>query len=81
MELIQFSELLKLSDSKEYIISVKQLIDGENYRDTLREIKNSGSNNIILDCPIDVLPEVLKQAQQVGLMVAEYSFIITNLVK
>lgn len=81
LELLQFDKVLKLSDSKEYMISVKQLGDGENYRDTLREVKNSGSNNIILDCPIDVLPEVLKQAQQVGLMVAEYSFIITNLVK
>ncbi|KAK6641282.1 hypothetical protein RUM44_012991 [Polyplax serrata] len=79
LELLQFDKVLKLSDSKEYMISVKQLGDGENYRDTLREVKNSGSNNIILDCPIDVLPEVLKQAQQVGLMVAEYSFIITNL--
>lgn len=59
---------------------VKQLDFGDNYRETLKEVKYSGSNNIILDCPIEVLPEVLKQAQQVGLMVAEYSFIIANLV-
>ncbi|KAL0275560.1 UNVERIFIED_CONTAM: hypothetical protein PYX00_003377 [Menopon gallinae] len=78
-ELVKFSEVLKLSDSKEYVIIVRQLDEGDNYRETLRTVKNSGSTNIILDCSIEILPEVLKQAQQVGLMVAEYSFIIANL--
>lgn len=59
---------------------VRQLDEGDDYRPVLRTVKNSGSTNIILGCRIDVLPEVLKQAQQVGLMVSEYSFIVSNLV-
>lgn len=78
--LAQFSETLKLHDPDGYKIIVKQLDKGSNYRDVLRSIKSSGLKNIVLDCDIEVLPEVLVQAQQVGLMVSEYSFIITNLV-
>lgn len=59
---------------------VRQLENGDNYRNVLRDIQKSSCNNIILDCSLDILPEVLKQAQQVGIMVAEYNFIISNLV-
>ncbi|GLG96196.1 Glutamate [NMDA] receptor subunit 1 [Gryllus bimaculatus] len=48
-------------------------------RKLLREIKNSGDTDFIIDCNIRRLPEVLTQAQQVGLMVAENRFIISNL--
>lgn len=36
-------------------------------------------NNILLDCSIDILEDVLTQAQQVGIMTEQYKFIITNL--
>jgi len=36
--------------------------------------------NIVLDCTIEKLPEVLMQAQQVGLMAGHYNYMITNLV-
>jgi ABC-type amino acid transport substrate-binding protein len=55
------------------------LIGNENYRPQLRRVKLSNDKNIILACSVDSLPEVLKQAQQVGLLTDEHQFIITSL--
>lgn len=76
------SELLKLYDSKGYTVTVRQLdlrLPSYNFRQVLRRVKLSGDRNIIIDCSIDILPEVLKQAQQVGLMSDEHHLIITCL--
>lgn len=65
---------------KGHTITVRQLdlgIDG-NYRAVLRRLKKSDDNNIIIDCSADILPDVLKQAQQVGLMTDYHKFIITT---
>ena len=37
-----------------------------NYRPFLKEIKSMGEMRIVLDCRLDTIHEVLKQAQQVG---------------
>jgi len=73
-------DLLKMVDPSGYSIMVRQLEKDGNYRPVLRDIQKSKCNNVILDCSLDILPEVLIQAQQVGIMIAEYNFIITNLV-
>lgn len=39
----------------------------------------AGETHFVLDTSIDNLDEVLKQAQQVGLITSRYNFIITNL--
>lgn len=41
-------------------------------------MKQSADVHIVIDCSIEILPEVLKQAQQVGLMTDNHKFIITN---
>ncbi|XP_046399579.1 glutamate receptor ionotropic, kainate 2-like [Ischnura elegans] len=77
--LVRLSELLKMYDPKGYTVTVRQLDDEDgNYRHVLRKIKRSGETNIVLDCSIDILYEVLKQAQQVGLMASHHNYIITN---
>ncbi|KAG8227033.1 hypothetical protein J437_LFUL013820, partial [Ladona fulva] len=76
--LVRLNELLKLYDPKGYTVTVRQLDHGDNYRKGLRKIKNSGETNIVLDCSINILYEVLKQAQQVGLMTSQHNYIITN---
>ena len=43
-------------------------------------IKESGDTHIIVDCSIDILEEVLTQAQQVGIMGDGYNYLVTNLV-
>ncbi|XP_065349447.1 glutamate receptor ionotropic, kainate 2-like [Cloeon dipterum] len=77
--LIRLNELLKLYDPKGHTVTVRQLEPGDNNRPLLKRIKNSNEINIVLDCTIEKLPEILMQAQQVGLMAGYYSYIITNL--
>lgn len=68
-------------DNKGYTVTVRQLDQtaNGNYRPQLRRVKLSGDKNIIISCSIDVLPEILKQAQQVGLLSDEHQIIITSL--
>ncbi|GLV43975.1 Kainate-type ionotropic glutamate receptor subunit 1D [Carabus blaptoides fortunei] len=77
----RISELLKLSGTKRYSITLKQLdsMYTGSYRTALKEVKNSGEINFIIDCSITILNEVLKQAMQVGLMSDLHSYLITNL--
>ncbi|XP_046600915.1 glutamate receptor ionotropic, kainate 2-like [Neodiprion lecontei] len=77
--LIRMHDLLKRWDRRGYTVTVRQLPEGPNYRQVLREVKMSGDPNIVLDCSIDILSEVLKQAQQVGLISDKHSFIIASL--
>lgn len=74
-------ELLKKYDSAGYTVTVRELdiTDNENYRPQLRRVKHSDDKNIIISCSIDTLPEILKQAQQVGLLTEDHQFIITSL--
>lgn len=75
------NELLQKYDNKGFTVTVRQLdlIGNENYRPQLRRVKLSDDKNIIIACSADSLPEVLKQAQQVGLLTDEHQFIITSL--
>lgn len=50
-----------------------------NFRHQLRRVKLSEDRNIIIDCSIELLPDVLLQAQQVGLLTDQYNIIITCL--
>lgn len=79
--MIGMSELLKLYDPKGETITVRQLDLGisNNYRAILRRVQQSGEKYIVLHCSVEILPEVLKQAQQVGLMTDDHYFIITSL--
>ncbi|XP_055710638.1 glutamate receptor ionotropic, kainate 2-like isoform X2 [Phlebotomus papatasi] len=78
--LVALSDLLKLYDPKGHTITVRQLDLGlqDNYRAVLRRIKVSEEKNIILHCSATILPEVLKQAQQVGIITDQHQFIITS---
>lgn len=49
------------------------------YRRALTEIKKTGEKNFLLDCSSEILEDVLKQCQQVGMMTERHSYIITNL--
>lgn len=56
-------------------------IDIEFCRQGMQEIKTSNIENIIIDCSYEILNEVLKQAQQVGILSDKYKVIVTNLVR
>lgn len=74
-------ELLKKYDNKGFTVTVRQLdiTSNENYRPQLRRVKLSEDKNVIISCSIETLPEILKQAQQVGLLTDQHQFIITCL--
>jgi hypothetical protein len=75
--LVRLSNLLKMLDKQ---VTLRQLDAHNNHRPVLRDMRHSGENNIVLDCSTEMLPEVLKQAQQVGLMTSDQNYIITSLV-
>jgi hypothetical protein len=77
--LLRLSALLKMSGKKNKPVTVRQLDPRRNHRQVLRDMKMAGEHNILLDCSIQILPEVLKQAQQVGLMTDVQNYIITTL--
>lgn len=75
------SALLGMYDSRGSTIAVRRLdlkLSVPNYRPILRRVKLSSDKCIIIECSIDNLDEVLKQAQQVGLMTDQHQFILTN---
>lgn len=47
----------------------------------MQAIKESELENIIIDCSYDILAEVLKQAQQVGILSDKHKVIVTSLVR
>lgn len=51
----------------------------QNFRSLLKQIKNSAEAHIILDCNTEKIYEVLKQAQQIGMMSDYHSYLITSL--
>lgn len=65
----------------EHTVTIRQLdvTTNENYRPQLWQVKQSQVTNIVLCSTIEALPEILKQAQQVGLMTDRHQFIITSL--
>lgn len=74
-------DLLKMYDHKGFTVTVRELdvTENQNYRPQLRRVKHSGDLNVIISCSIESLDEILKQAQQVGLLTEEHQFIITSL--
>ncbi|CAK1555309.1 unnamed protein product [Leptosia nina] len=76
-----FDNILNIEDldSKEHIvINVVQLPSGDDFRSQLKVIKASGSVNYVIGCSRETLPILLQQAQQVGIMSDDHSYIIMN---
>lgn len=77
--LVRLQELLKAHGPSEYPIAVRQLSSNGDYRSLLKQIKNSAEAHIVLDCSTERVYEVLKQAQQIGMMSDYHSYLITSL--
>nr|APZ81409.1 glutamate receptor ionotropic 1 [Adelphocoris lineolatus] len=79
----KIGELVKVADDKGLIVSVRQIKGTEeeesNYRYVLQQVKHSGETNIVVEVSRERLFDVMMQAQQVGLVGGEYSYIITSL--
>ncbi|KAJ8910748.1 hypothetical protein NQ315_017205, partial [Exocentrus adspersus] len=87
--LVRLQELLKAHGPYEFPITVRQLGENSDYSDKqilfpcsrplLKQIKNSAESHIVLDCSTQRIYDVLKQAQQIGMMSDYHSYLITSL--
>ncbi|XP_063906335.1 glutamate receptor ionotropic, kainate 2-like isoform X2 [Zophobas morio] len=79
--LLRMGDLLNLAKDDGIVVVLKQLDEvGDGiYRTSLKEAVRSGETNYVIDCNIVVLEEVLRHAQQVGLLTSHYNYFITNL--
>ncbi|CAH0752640.1 unnamed protein product [Diatraea saccharalis] len=76
--LLRLHNLLMIgNDTNKYAVSVREL-DGSDYRDVLINAKENGYTNFVMDCPSRYLEQLLRHAQQVGLMAEEHSYIIIS---
>ena len=49
-------------------------------RQLLKQVQNSGGTHLVVDCSTASIYQVLKQAQQIGMVTRYYHFFFTNLV-
>ncbi|XP_050461377.1 glutamate receptor ionotropic, kainate 2-like [Cataglyphis hispanica] len=77
--LIRMSRLLKLPNVNTISAMVFHLGSGPNFRQAIKEVKESDYRNIIIDCSYDILASVLDQALQVGILSEKYKVIVTSL--
>nr|QHN69171.1 ionotropic receptor 2 [Sirex noctilio] len=77
--LIRMNKLLKLWNPKGHTVTIHHLGDGPDFRNVLRNVKRSADYNIVIDCSYDILSEVLRQAQQIGIMSDRHSYIVSSL--
>lgn len=79
--LLRLADLITNCQLKSILVSVKQLDQPQSgsYIQTFKEARISGQKNFVIDCQVEQLEDVLRQAQQVGLMNHEFNYFITNL--
>lgn len=66
--LIRLQDVLQINNPLSSPITVRQLGDGPDYRPLLKEILMSGETRLILDCSVDKITDVLRQAKDVKMM-------------
>ena len=77
----RLQELLESPLRSNIKIGLRKISVGEeeNIKDVLLEVKQSGVTHIVLDCDQENIGKVLIKAQEVGLVTAYHSFLITSL--
>lgn len=78
--LARVAGLLREHDHRTIHVKVRQLDERGvgNYRPVLTEAKYAGETHFVIDCSAASIEEVLRQAQQVGLMSDMHNYILTN---
>nr|AUF73077.1 ionotropic receptor [Anoplophora chinensis] len=77
--LLKLQEALKQRNPKDPAISFRKLGPSDNHRSVLKEIKNTGVLNFILDCKTDHILDILREAREHKLLSEYHSYILTNL--
>ncbi|KAK4297158.1 hypothetical protein Pmani_030406 [Petrolisthes manimaculis] len=74
--LVRTQDILK---NRTWQISLRQLPFSDDYRPMLKEAKSSGVTHVVLDVERKNIFQVLKQAQQIGMMTSYHNYFITSL--
>ncbi|XP_054163278.1 glutamate receptor ionotropic, kainate 2-like [Oppia nitens] len=77
--IVRLQDFFKEAQLRNWEIKLYQFEQGKPYRDTFWKIKEENEYNIVLDVKKRNIYNVLKQAQQVGLMTEQHSYLITLL--
>ena len=79
--LVRLQELHKLPKSYEDVkISYRQLdLDTDDYRPLLKEIKKTGETRMVLDCDFEKVGNILKQADEIGMITEYHNYLISKL--
>ncbi|XP_015429531.1 PREDICTED: glutamate receptor ionotropic, kainate 2-like [Dufourea novaeangliae] len=77
--LIRTHRILERWDARGHTFFLYELGSGPSYRKVMREMKDAEIENIVIDCSVEILSEVLRQAQQVGIMSEKNRVIVTSL--
>ncbi|CAH0555476.1 unnamed protein product [Brassicogethes aeneus] len=80
--LSRLQEVLKLQDylkGSKFKITLKKMGLGPDYRPLFKEIQDSSAFRMILDCHVDKILDVLKQAKEIGMLELFHNFFLTSL--
>ena len=79
--LLRLQELIKspLQSNTKILLRKLSFGEGDDNSKVLLEVKQLGAIHIVLDCDQDKIRGVLSKAQEVGLVTAYHSFLVTNL--
>lgn len=78
--LSRISALLEVHNNNDNRIYIYRLVLGQpEFRAVLNRVKMSRVQRIVIQCSVDLLPEVMKQALQVGLLTENHHIIIADL--
>ncbi|XP_043213245.1 glutamate receptor ionotropic, kainate 2-like [Amphibalanus amphitrite] len=78
--LVRLQRVLRMMNTNNKIsMTVRQLPANMDYRMLLKGIQNSGGTHLVVDCSAENIYQVLKQAQQIGMVTRYYHYFFTNL--
>lgn len=76
--IMRLHDILQIHDTDSSPIVVRKLEDGDDYFPLLKEIHSYSETRIILDCNVDRVLEILRQANKVKMLEEYQSYIITS---
>lgn len=76
--LMRLHDILQIHDTDSNPIIVRKLDEGDDYHPLLKEVASYGESRIILDCSVDRVLDILRQAITVKMLEEYQSYIITS---
>lgn len=79
--IVHFTDYFSKINDKSWTVRIFQLLPDRPYRDILWQVKATGIVNIVWDIRTEHIVEVMRQAQQVGIMTEQHFYLMTCMVR